>query len=270
MPSLLEQQSQFAAALTAPAGGAPPPILAAPSAQHFAVYRNNLRANYRGALGASYPVVRELVGPPFFHAAVDEFVAAHPSTGGDLNVYGAEFGDFLARYAPARDLPYLPDVARLEWAIDEAGRAPDATANPDLVLGALATLPADALPQVRFRLEPSCRFLASAHPVLRIWQVNQPGYDGDPTVAFDAPADTLRIRREADGRVVVERQAPGDHAWLNALTQGAPLGAALDAAQGADPHFDLGEALRTAIAEGVITAVIPADCQVPAGAATIR
>ena len=75
---------------------------------------------------ATYRVVRELVGAPFFDAAVDAFVRAHPSTGGDLNVYGGEFADFLAAYPHARDLPYLPDVARLEWALDEAHRAADA------------------------------------------------------------------------------------------------------------------------------------------------
>src|SRR5262245_44301191 len=82
-----------------------------------AVYRNTVAANYRNHLGATYAVVRELTGTAFFNAAVDAFTISNPSTGGDLNVYGKEFADFLATYPYARDLPYLPDVARLEWAL---------------------------------------------------------------------------------------------------------------------------------------------------------
>ena len=78
---------------------------------------------------------------PFFNAAVDAYVRACPSTSGDLNVYGDAFGEFLAGYPPAADLPYLPDVARLEWAVDEAGRAADRDGSPEGVLAALAGVP---------------------------------------------------------------------------------------------------------------------------------
>ncbi len=91
MPSLRELQRAFAARLAQPGpeGGAD---------IRMAIYRGNGRANYRGALPASYPVARRLTGAAFFHAAVDHFVAAHPPVSGDLNVYGDRFGDFLARY----------------------------------------------------------------------------------------------------------------------------------------------------------------------------
>ena len=52
-----------------------------------------------------------------------------------------EFGDFLACYPHAREPPYLPDVARLEWAMDEAGRAADAGGTPEAMLDALARFP---------------------------------------------------------------------------------------------------------------------------------
>jgi hypothetical protein len=75
-------------------------------------------------------------------------------------------------------------VARLEWAIDEANRAADSDLAADAVLAALSQVPAEALPELRLGLEPSCRLVASAFPLLRIWQVNQPGYDGDLRVDF--------------------------------------------------------------------------------------
>ena len=256
MPSLRELQQDFAGALFAAEGTAPAFAIAGPAiiSERIAIYRTAMFANYRKALGATYAVVQRLVGTPFFNAAVDEFVRAHASTCGDLNVYGDEFGNFLAAYPHARDLPYLPDVARLEWAIDEAQRAADFTRAPEAVLAALAAVPPEELASVRFHLDPSCRLVASAFPILRIWQVNQADHEGDDTVDLDAGADALLVRREAAG-VSLSQQAPGEHAFVAALAAGAPLGEALDAAQGAAAAFDLGATLRKHIASGTIVGV---------------
>src|ERR1700693_4340650 len=127
MPSLRERQRQFCAAVLATAGTSPTFVLEGPAsgAERIAIYRRTMFTNYRNALGATYPVVQKLVGTFFFEAAVAEFVRACPSRSGDLNAYGDTFGVFLAGFPPAADLPYLGDVARLEWAIDEANRAED-------------------------------------------------------------------------------------------------------------------------------------------------
>jgi hypothetical protein len=256
MPSLRELQQSFAGALFAPDRAPPSFGIAAPAdpSERIAIYRNAMFVNYRKALGATYAVVRRLVGTPFFNAAVDEFVRAHASTSGDLNVYGDELGNFLAGYPHARDLPYLPDVARLEWAVDEAQRAADGARAPEAVLAALAAVAPEDLASVRFQLDPSCRLVASAFPILRIWQVNQPDHEGDDTVDLDAGADALLIRRE-DAGVSLAQLAPGEHAFVAAIAAGASLGAALEGAQAADAAFDLGAMLRKHIANGTIVGV---------------
>ncbi len=181
MPSLRELQHGFVAAVLDQDDGAPALAItpAEAAAERIAIYRRAAFANYRNALGATYPVVARLTGTPFFNAAVDAFVHDHPSTCGDLNVYGDAFAAFLSSYAPAATLPYLADVARLEWAIDEAGRAPDARRAPASVLAAFGAIAPDRLPALRVTLEPSCRLVASRYPILHLWQVNQTGYEGD-------------------------------------------------------------------------------------------
>jgi len=128
MPALRDLQQRFAAGLRGDG----------PAGRNLAVYRATVSANYRAAMAATYPVVRLIVGGAFFDTAVDAYTAAFPSTGGDLNVYGGRFGDWLAAYPYAVHLPYLADVARLEWAIDEAARAADCEATPARVLDALS------------------------------------------------------------------------------------------------------------------------------------
>jgi hypothetical protein len=207
--------------------------------------------------------VRRIVGKSFFHAAVDAYVEAHPSRSGDLNEYGDVFGDFLRRYEKAAELPYLPDVARLEWAIDEASRAADCAFAGDAVVAALAQVPADALPGLQLGLEPSCRLVASAFPLFRIWQVNQPGYDGELSVDFTTGPHYLRIRREANGGcaqrddtgIAVERIDAGPFAWLSALAHGATLAESLERALDADSAFDVQAALQTFIGDGSIDGI---------------
>jgi hypothetical protein len=253
MPSLRERQQQFASALLADPGEAPPVAISG-TAERLSIYRRNVFANYRNALGATYPVVRRLVGRPFFDAAADEFVRAHPSRGGDLNVYGDAFGAFVARYPPARELPYLADVARLEWAIDEAQRAADSTRAPDIVLAALAIAPPERLPALRMRLAPSCRLVASEFPVLRIWQVNQPKCEGGERVSLADGPDHVLVRRDAVG-ISLQPIPAADFAWLAALAERLPLAMAIDRAQGVAAAFDLGAALHTYIEDGTIAAV---------------
>lgn len=245
MPSLLELQRRFAGALldpaTAPAGG-------------LAVYRDSVVANRRNALGATFVVVRELTGAPFFDAAVDAFASAHPSRGGDLNVYGDAFADFLATYPHARDLRYLPDVARLEWAMDEAQRAADEAGTPEALLASLAAVPPTEVAAQRFRLDASCRLQRSPYPVLRIWQAHRGAGQRLEDIAFDGPDDLLLVRRER-GQVTVERLPGGEHAWLATLAAGADFAAALDAALAADPAFDLAGALQRRVADGTLAAL---------------
>ena len=256
MSSLHEIQRRFAEAIFSPDNAVDFIAGSSPLAQErMAIYRRTIFANYRKALAASYPVVKRLIGSAFFDDAVDAFVAAHPSRSGDLNVYGDTFGHFLDAYPPASDLPYLGDVARLEWAIDEAQRASDASCVPDCVLAALAAVSPERLPVVHLRIEPSCRFVASRFPILRIWQTNQPSYSGDDRVMLDEGADALLARRSADG-VSIERLAAGHYRWLAALRGDATLGDAIEAAQAADTTFDLGSALREHIAACTIIAVI--------------
>jgi hypothetical protein len=257
MPSLRKLQERFAVAVLAADGTAPALALVdgRSGADRLGIYRRTIRTNYRNALGATYPVVRRVVGAPLFDGAVDAYVEAHPSRSGDLNEFGATFGEFLGAYEPASRLSYLPDVARLEWAIDEASRAADSSTSPDDVLRALAALPPERLPALRLRMAPSCRLIASSFPVLRIWQVNQRGHVGDLRVDFDAMPDRLRIRREPGG-VSLDRITPGELAWLAALMDGAALAATIAGAQAADVTFDLGTALHRFIGDGTITGTI--------------
>jgi len=221
-----------------------PPVVA----QHrLAAYRRSVFGNLVSALLATYPVVARIVGLPFFREMARRYISARPSESGDLNEYGERFVEFIASYGPAADLPYLPDVARLEWQVQAIYYAEEAPA-PDL--SALADVPQSRWGELRFTLNPATARFDSRWPLDAIWRVNQDGYDGNMTVDFSQSSRLLVLRRES--RVFVEPLREGEAAFWDALAAGVPLAGASDAAAAVDTGFDLAATLSRLAHDGLL------------------
>jgi hypothetical protein len=194
-----------------------------PADPRLAVYRHGALANLASALAGTYPVVTRLVGDAFFAEAARRHALATPSASGNLDDYGGDFPAFLAGYPHAQGVPYLADVARLEWALHEARRA--AAARP-LDLARLATLTPEGAGAVRVVLHPSVHLVASAYPVLAIWEANQVDRDGTP--ARDEGADRV-LAFLAEGGARAELAGAAAWALARALRDGQTLGQACEA-----------------------------------------
>lgn len=251
MPSLHKLQTDFAAAVFAGAEHIDAMLAhcggdRSRAAHGLEAYRRSVLANLSVAVRATYPVLEAIVGKEFLAAAARRYAMERPSTSGDLNAYGSDFDDFLAGYAPAADLPYLPAVARLEWLVQQVYGAVDAPA-PDFT--ALAATPPERWQELHFRLDPAHACLESAWPLARIWEVNQPNYDGDFLVDFDQTQTVLIHRRP--GGTAVEVLNPGEPEFLRALGAGLNLDAAVDAAA-RFAGFDLQASMQRFIAVGLL------------------
>jgi hypothetical protein len=183
------------------------------------VYRRIVRANTRRALEGAYPVLSRLVGEAFFAEMADRYADAHPSRGGDLHGFGAAFATFIGGYAPARQLDYLPDVARLEWAVHRAAFARD-PASFDFA--ALAALSPTARLEARLEPQPGTVLVESADPIVSIWEANRHDRDGALESAWEGEA-ALVYREGLHVRVV---RAGRDAPLLARLLAGHPLGEA--------------------------------------------
>jgi hypothetical protein len=213
------------------------------------VYRNNVEATLSEALAAVYPVTRRLVGEGFFGWTAHGYLQRHASTSGNVQDYGAHYADRLAALPQAAGLPYLADVARLEWAWHEVWHA---RAAPPLDPGDLAALPSAQVPELGFALQPAARLLASPWPILRIWLANQPEHaTPEPIDLGDGGCRLLVIQRALD--VEIEPLSAGDLALLTLLDAGATLAEALAAALDAEPAFDLQPRLARHIGAGTLT-----------------
>jgi hypothetical protein len=262
MLSLREQQAGFAAALFNPAAGRSAPGIRADGispAVRLGFYRTNVFENYRKALAATYPAVEKLVGSGFFAGLAEEYIRRYPSHSGDVGRHGEQFGEFLRRHACARELPYLSDVARLEWNIDESFNEAD---HAPLALERLANVPEGQHERLRFLLAPSCRLMSSLFPVHRIWQMCQPDSDGDGNVDLGQGGADLLVRRHGF-HVMVETVQPSEFAMLVALSTGHDFAEAYDIAHGVDGGFDPDTFLQKHVLSGVLVDfILPADAWV--------
>ena len=252
MPDLATLERAFAAALTTrsvdDADVAAFAGSAAQARRRLSLYRGNVQVNARKALGNAYPICAKLVGDEFFDGLAFEYASREPSTSGDLNEYGEGFAAFLDDFAPIVQVPYLPDVARLEWHVHRAHYAADA---PALDIARLAMVPADRFDSLAVELNPACALVESRWPLKRLWDVHQPGFDGEFSVDLDAGRERVLVHRPAF-RVQVASQDAGSFAFLAAARAGASVGAAFSHAQVADPQFTLDTRLPQWVGDRVI------------------
>ena len=220
--------------------------------RRLAIYRNNTFGSLISVLAAAYPVVARLVGIRFFRFAARQYVADHPPGAPQLLAYGDSFAGFLDAFPPAATVPYLGDVARLEWARNEALFAVDAEPLDPAALGRTA---ADRYPFLRFDLHPTVRLVASRYPVLAIWEANQACHETVAPVPIDAGGQRVLVSRPGL-RVDNHAVSAGTFTLLERLGCGAMLAEAAEQALAVEPGLDLQATLATHFGLGTFSNVI--------------
>lgn len=219
------------------------------SDSRFAVYRNNVISSLINALADNFPVTLQLVGDEFFRAMASVFVREFPPQSPVLACYGASFARFMEVFPPAQGLPYLADVARLEFARIQAYHSADAaTLGPEHLAQALAD-PA-ALEQMRLTLHPSLAVLNSPHAIVSLWAAHQ-GHVDIARVNPNTPEHALILRNRMEVEVLQISTAAA--LFLGALMDSHPLAEAAEYAIACEPEFDLTPLLAHLIQTGAIT-----------------
>jgi hypothetical protein len=214
-------------------------------------YRANAHAHAERALLDAYPVVAALVGTEAFEALARALWHHHPPTRGDLAEWGEALPDFIEAQPDLSGLPYLRDLAHLEWALHQATRASDATMDA----ASFARLETEAPERLRLRLAPGTAVIVSRWPVLSLLDAHLHGEPDFATVAqrlAAGVAENVRVWRQ--GGAVRLTPLNGLVARFEAaLLDGQSLGQALDAAP-----VDALAWLHEAVPSGLCTGLAPA------------
>jgi hypothetical protein len=227
-PDLATFQRQLVAAIDAPATGP------------LAVYRNTVIHGAVEALRSNYPVVEQIVGEEMFEGIAVEFSAARPPRSPVLALYGEEFAEWLCGQAWIDDLPYLPDVARVERLHVECVMAADAPA--------LADAPSE-MSQLKLKLHPAARFIWLQTPAMSIWLAHQ-----RPVPAVIEPEwkpEGALFARPSPFVMHTPRIGAAAHRFLFGIRLGERVGQALSAADRLYPDEDINAVFASLLNMGV-------------------
>lgn len=194
MEKLKQQQQRFMQALTHPHEKNTItqefiPTARLSSKQSLKIYQDSAEGGLFNSLAAAYPVSLRLVGPQCFAQLSRLYWSEHPQRSATQHQYGQHLAHSIETTPLRKSVPYLADVARLEWACFRAAQAPK---EKILTLDAMASQSLET--QINMSL-PLCRdvgLIDSAYPIDKIWQANQK--NKVPVVTLDAGAARLLVR----------------------------------------------------------------------------
>ena len=187
----------------------------------MAVYRNTVIRGAVEALRANYPVVEQIVGTEMFEGIAVDFAATCPPRTPVLALYGGELADWLHHQSWASDLPYLPDVARVERLRVESLLAPDAEPLADLHRRT-------DFSGLKVQLHPAARFAWLSTPGMSIWLAHQQSMAAD--IAPDWKAEGALFVRPTAFIMHAPRIGRAAHRLLCGIRLGETVTASIAAA----------------------------------------
>ncbi len=213
------------------------------------IYTSGYVPRIAEALEDDYPAVRRILGPSAFESLIRRYVTAHPPRSFDLRYAGDRLASFLEHDPLTGKLPFLPDLARLEWLLAEAFVATD---PEPLLWSDLQAMNPEAVSDLPLVLNPGVAVIRSGWPLTDIWKCkDKPNHEvsvqieGRPTVVL-----VFRHRLQARCRSMDEEDAR----FIEAAGNGASL-AEIQATlvDGDDPDVtrQLLERFRRLVGEGL-------------------
>jgi hypothetical protein len=211
MSALREFQRVFADSVrgTSSTGALEARVAGADPRARVEVYRTAYVSRLCDVLREDYPKVAAALGDRF-HGVATEYVGAHPSDHPSLRHFGRHLPEFL-EWSKQDGLPWLADLARLEWARVGAFDAGDAM---PVRFDELRALPDDDWRGLRLVPMPSLTMLRLAWDVCEVWSA----LEDERTPASSRPDLTTAVVWRS-GFVVRHRICPPTEARAVALLQ---------------------------------------------------
>lgn len=160
-----------------------------------------------------------MLGGGAFAALVDRYLLQLPPRSYNLNDAGARLAEVLRSDEIALQLPFLADLARLEWAIVGAFHAPLA---PAFDPAAVADWTLEDWASARIDFQPGTALVRSAWRIRAVWESREtPVNDIDIDITTDA--DNVLVRR-AGFEVECETIGAAEAMAVDGFLEGATMG----------------------------------------------
>jgi len=190
-----------------------------PGVERLSVYAGGYLVRLEEALTEVYEAIRHIVGATAFTELSRAYAVSSPSHDYNLSFIGRHLPEWLERSPLRAELPFLPDLARLEWLVCQAFHAFE---EPPLDPRRLSQLSLEDWERARLVFQPSVGLAASAWPILDLWAARTRPRAEINLDLVNRPQRVLVFRQgvQVRGELVDERR----YALLQGLLAGRPLG----------------------------------------------
>lgn len=211
-----------------------------PAGKRFSVYRNNVAVSLLDALEAGFPATARLLGEVNFKQIAQGYSRENPPSSPLMMLYGGRFPNYIGKIPALKSLGYLPDVARLEYAMRQSYHAADATSIDP---ARLASLGANDLNRARLVFASSVKLVRSDWPIL---DIRAKALSPETAAPAGSAQSVLVARPEYDPTLTA--LAPEMAELLQNLLNGAPLAQALTQV----PNAELGALLALLLSQNAL------------------
>lgn len=154
-----------------------------PGEERLSVYAGGYVTRVRDALIEVYESIHQVLGERTFTEMAEAYTKEHPSRDYNLSSVGRHLSHFLEGSSWNSNLPFLADLAHLEWAIAWAFHS---TEEPSLDAASLNMFSLEEWDRARLTFQRSVTLISSSWPILDIWETRK------------QPRETIRV--ELDNR----------------------------------------------------------------------
>ncbi len=184
--------------------------------ERWHVYTHGYVARLVEVLGLEYAAIRRILGEKAFEALVERYLGVFPPRSFDLSRAGDRLPGFLEFDRQTVDLPFLPDLARLERTLSAAFVAAD---GEPVRWDDLRVRTPEEILAIRFGLLPGTALVRSSWPLDELWACRFEEDDDAVSVSLAGPPAAVLVFRR-DGRVRVERVGEMEAALVEAASCG--------------------------------------------------
>ncbi|MEO6191471.1 MAG: DNA-binding domain-containing protein [Thermoanaerobaculia bacterium] len=209
------------------------------AAERMGIYANAYYARLLECLASFFPILQKALGEEVFEGFAFEYLQHYPSKSYTLDRLGESFARFLAETRPEPEQEeepgavgwpdFLIDLTLFEWNLNQVFDGPGVEGKPLLTAELLQSFPAERFAEARLVPVPCLRLLAFRFPINAYYTAARHAGEGEEAPIPDPTPEYVALTRRD---FVVRRfpLTPAQHALLEKILAGAPVGEAIAAA----------------------------------------
>ncbi len=183
------------------------------------IYSDAYRLRLLEALTDTYPTMLKYLGESSFTELATAYIDAHPSTYKSIRWFGDSLANFLSQGAQYQPLPFLIELAQLEWTLTLVFDAAD---SPIFNLQDMANIPMESWENMVLKTHPSVHLLNFSWNVVEYWRSIETKTELPEPVHNSFPIAWVLWRKELQSQSCALTQ---DEGWvINALLNNLTFG----------------------------------------------